>query len=233
MERYLIKFSKKDSAKYISHLDTMRTLHRAVRRAQLPICYSKGFNPHASISIASPLSLGIESSCEYADIEFESILDEKEIVESLNSALPEGIRIIDALHIKEKMPPSMSLVEGAKYIVTLKYDEDIEAVKKTINSILNAETIEKIKKTKSGEKLENIRPYIKDIAIKKYERNSCELELLLSCGSRGNLSPNTVVELLYEKSDGKIYGHIDIKRHELYCIKNNKWIDLLSYFKGK
>ncbi|SKA94592.1 radical SAM-linked protein [Caloramator quimbayensis] len=233
MERYLIKFSKKDSAKYISHLDTMRTLHRAVRRAHLPIAYSKGFNPHASISVASPLSLGIESSCEYADIEFEGVLEEKEIVESLNSVLPEGIKIIDALHIKEKMKPSMSLVEGAKYIVILKCDEGVELVENTINLILKDETIEKIKKTKSGEKLENIRPYIKDIVIKKYEGNSYELELLLSCGSRGNLSPNTVVELLYEKSDGKIYGHPDIKRNELYCIKNDKWIDLLSYFKGK
>ncbi|MCX7885595.1 MAG: TIGR03936 family radical SAM-associated protein [Caloramator sp.] len=233
MERYLIKFSKKDSAKYISHLDTMRTLHRAVRRAQLPIYYSKGFNPHASISIASPLSLGIESSCEYADIEFESFLEKNYILNSLNAVLPEGIKIIDVLHVKEKMKPSMALVEGAKYIVKLKYDEDIEAAKSTVNLILNAETIEIIKKSKSGEKLENIRPFIKDIVIKKYEENNLELEFLLSCGSRGNLSPNAVVELLYKKSDGRIYDHPEIKRDELYCIKNNKWIDLLSYFKGK
>ncbi|QCX32482.1 DUF2344 domain-containing protein [Caloramator sp. E03] len=232
MERYLIKFSKKDSVKYISHLDTMRTLHRAIRRAQLPISYSKGFNPHPSISIAAPLSLGIASCGEYADVEFESIIDEERVKNLLNSSLPDGIRIIDSLHIQGKMPSSMALVEGARYTVQLKFKGKAEEIKRSINNILASQNIERVKKTKSGEKIENIRPLIKDIVLTGYEEETFNFEFLLFTGSRGNLAPNAVIELMQEELNNDLTCE-GITRDELYCIKNNKWIDLLSYFKGK
>lgn len=232
MERYLIKFSKKDYTKYISHLDTMRTLHRAIRRANLPICYSKGFNPHPSISIAAPLSLGIESFGEYADVEFERSIEEDTIKNLLNESLPEGIRILDVFHVKDKMPTSMALVEGAKYSVKLKLQCEDKEIIKVIDNILKSEKIERIKKTKSKEVLENIRPYIKDIVYKGCNGDTFEFELLTLTGSKGNLSPNAVIELICEKLNKEILGQ-NIIRDELYCIKDNRWIDLLSYFKGK
>lgn len=230
MERYLIKFSKKDSAKYISHLDTMRTLHRAIRRAQLPISYSKGFNPHPSISIAAPLSLGIASCGEYADVEFESIIDEVSIKNLLNMSLPDGIRIIDSLHVKGKIPSSMALVEGARYTVQLKFKGEVEEIRRSVNYILASQNIERIKKTKSGEKLENIRPLIKDIELIGNEDENFNFKFLLFTGSRGNLAPNIVIDIMQEKLNDDLICEAII-RDELYCNKNNKWIDLLSYFK--
>ena len=55
--RYLIKYTKESEIKFISHLDLMRTIQRVIRRAALPIEYSKGFNPHMTISIAQPYQL--------------------------------------------------------------------------------------------------------------------------------------------------------------------------------
>ena len=66
--RYLIKFSKGEGIKFISHLDLMRTIQRIIRRSGVPIEYSKGFNPHMALSLAQPLSVGVYSDGEYMDI---------------------------------------------------------------------------------------------------------------------------------------------------------------------
>ena len=57
-------FSKTGRAKYISHLDLMRTFQRAFARAHIQIKHTEGFNPHPFVSIALPLSVGYSSQCE-------------------------------------------------------------------------------------------------------------------------------------------------------------------------
>lgn len=69
--RMALKFAKGSDVKYISHLDLQRAFQRAFRRSGLPIKYSQGFNPHAKISFASALAVGVTSSGEYLDVELE------------------------------------------------------------------------------------------------------------------------------------------------------------------
>ncbi|MGL5085822.1 MAG: TIGR03936 family radical SAM-associated protein, partial [Clostridium sp.] len=66
--RYVIKYTKGAGIKFISHLDLMRTIQRIIRRTDIPMKYSKGFNPHMALSIAQPLSVGVYSDGEYMDI---------------------------------------------------------------------------------------------------------------------------------------------------------------------
>lgn len=229
MERVIIKFTKTKGAKFISHLDTMRTLHRAIRRVGIPIAYSKGFNPHASISVAAPLSLGIASTAEYADIEIDEFIEGESIKEKLNKALPEGIRILAVLNIRDKMPSSMGIVEGAKYTVRLNCNEGYKAVK-TIEEIMNSMEIFMNKRTKSGEKLVNIRPMIEEIKISDSSNSQIIFECLLHTGSRGSLGPELVARLLEERSEGIINGYPDIERKEIFTRVNNEWVDLFTYF---
>ena len=58
-----IQFIKTGRARYISHLDLMRTFQRAFLRAGLHVKHTEGFNPHAYVSIALPLSVGFSSHC--------------------------------------------------------------------------------------------------------------------------------------------------------------------------
>ena len=60
-------FEKRRRAKYISHLDLMRCMQRAFKRAGVPIWYTEGFNPHAYLMFPLALSLGCESGCECMD----------------------------------------------------------------------------------------------------------------------------------------------------------------------
>ena len=79
--RYVIKFTKGENIKFIGHLDLMRTIQRIIKRSGLPVEYSKGFNPHMSLSIAQPLSVGVYSDGEYLDLVLTESLGVGEVIE--------------------------------------------------------------------------------------------------------------------------------------------------------
>ena len=83
MSNYILKYTRGDRVKYISHLDFVRMFHRAVRRANLPFVFSQGFNPHPIMTIASPLSVGVTADGEYMKVGFDTDLSESEIRELL------------------------------------------------------------------------------------------------------------------------------------------------------
>lgn len=90
-------YTKTGTAKYISHLDTMRTFQRAFRRCKdLDIWYTEGFNPHLYLTFALPLSLGYESGAETVDFRLATHMPYKEIVDKMNKALPTGFRAYKA-----------------------------------------------------------------------------------------------------------------------------------------
>lgn len=86
-------FSKKDLMKYISHLDLMRLFMRAMRRADLPIKITQGFNPHPKLSIKRALKLGLESNHEEATVLLTEEIKPEEFKKRLQEQLPEGIKI--------------------------------------------------------------------------------------------------------------------------------------------
>jgi radical SAM-linked protein len=211
----------------------MRTIHRAFRRAELPITYSQGFNPHPSISVSAPLTLGISSLAEYADIDMDTFFYVDIMKEQLNNNLPHGIKILNIIHIKEKMPTSMSVVNGAEYSIKLKMSDDNIRVGEIINKILNMQEINIMKRSKSGEKLTDVRKMINNLAFKNIENGLAEIICRIDTGSKSSLSPEYAANIIKEYSDGKLYGYADICRLAIFTEKNNKWIDLDSYFAGK
>ena len=63
MSKYRVKYQRREDARFISHLDLMRTMNRAMKRAGAPLKYTEGFNPHVVMTVALPLSVGITSEC--------------------------------------------------------------------------------------------------------------------------------------------------------------------------
>ncbi|MBU1999340.1 MAG: TIGR03936 family radical SAM-associated protein [Candidatus Omnitrophota bacterium] len=86
-------FSKTGKMKYISHLDLMRLFMRALRRAELPVMISQGFNPHPKISLQNALKLGAESDNELAKVVLHRLVAGADFQERLQSQLPQGILI--------------------------------------------------------------------------------------------------------------------------------------------
>lgn len=163
MRSIRIWFNKKDSAKYISHLDLTRCLIRAFRRTDIPLWYTEGFNPHPHLVFGLPLPLGVEGMRETLDIRLndDSYPNDK-VLEQLNLATVPGI---DFIEIAEPVLKPLAVVFG-DYTVSIpnvnNADEFIEKIKRALNG--GDITIEK--KTKKGEfKQINVCEHISDVSF--------------------------------------------------------------------
>lgn len=220
MVHYLIKFTKGKGIKFISHLDLMRCIERAVRRSGLPVSYSKGFNPHMELSFATPLSVGIWSLGEYMAIGLESRVGESEAVNRLNHVLTDDIRIISAKEIDEKFPSLMSIVDAAPYEVCLVNVPENRLYETDISAFLNQESIEVVKQGKNGPKNVDIKPLIYGLKLARKDGSTVILSMTIASGSKSNLNPELLVEALKSNIDSISGMEInDICKFETY-VKN-------------
>ncbi|NPV54855.1 MAG: DUF2344 domain-containing protein [Firmicutes bacterium] len=118
-ERIRARLEKGDSIRYISHLDYIRAIDRAVRRAKIPIAYSEGFHPHARISFGPALAVGIASVAEFADFELLDCLGAGEFLSRMNSALPAGLSILESRSIPADWRPLSVAIVAASYRLLL------------------------------------------------------------------------------------------------------------------
>lgn len=228
--RYLVKYTKNTEIKFISHLDLMRTIQRIVRRANLPIEYSKGFNPHMTISIAQPLSVGVYSRGEYMDIVLVEEVDTKEILNKLNENSPSGVQFLDVVKVEDnKAPQAMAIIDGAKYIMKFKSTNADETLK-AIEKLQDLDSWNIIKKSKKGEKEVDIKPLLKQFKLISNSK-TLNFEVMVACGSRENLSPNLLSEFIKDnvKAVDKD-AFVDTERIDMYAYKNNKLVPLNKFF---
>jgi len=113
--RIRVEFSKTGKMRYLSHLELMNVFQRAIRRAEFPIDFSKGFHPSPKISFGPPLGVGIAGAHEYFDMEvfppFDLVINRNK----LNSILPEGFSVKDMLGIPRKTESLNSFVKRYAY----------------------------------------------------------------------------------------------------------------------
>ncbi|WP_294372245.1 TIGR03936 family radical SAM-associated protein [uncultured Clostridium sp.] len=228
--RYLVKFTKEENIKFISHLDVLKTIQKNIRRAELPIEYSQGFNPHMTTSIAQPLSVGVYSSGEYMDMVLTEEMNEDEIISRLNSTAPGGIKYLSALAIpykegEKKVPQAMAMIDGARYTIKIKYS-DVSNLEKEVNELLEREEWNIVKRTKKGERETNIKTMVKEFKF-WIKDNVLVINALISTGSREHLSADLLVKYIQENtSNALVDSFVDIKREEMYFYKNDKLVPL-------
>ena len=155
MSKYILKFEKADSVKYVSHLDLIRVFDRAMRRAQLPMGYSQGFNPHPLMTFAHPLGVGVSSIGELVEITTAEHLQEKEFLNRLQEFMPVGFKLIDIKEIEGKN--NFARLTSADYKINIEGKFPESDLVKSFNKL---KEILIDKKTKSGIKETDIRPFI-------------------------------------------------------------------------
>jgi len=172
-------FEKKGNAVWISHLDLMRLFQRAFKRAGYALTHTQGFNPRPSVSIALPLSVGVESSCELLDFDLEGEWGTYEdLVSNLNNALTEGITVLDAYE-KGKKIGELSYLRS---IITLEYDVGVpENAADEILGLLKSPEVIVTKKTKNGVQEQNIIPMIHSVKFAKVFDHAVELNVIHCC----------------------------------------------------
>ena len=177
-----VKFSKTGMIRYISHLDLLRTMQTALKRARIPVWYTEGFNPHPKMVFALPLSLGSESICELLDVRVTDRIDCAEAVDALNRAFPPDLRALDAYYAERKFTELC----WARYELTPTDGGGIPNA-----DVLDSAEIVTLKKTKSGEKEADIKPQIKDWLLS----DDGKLTVTLRAAVNDFLSPDLVARV--------------------------------------
>ena len=226
-----IKFRKWECMKFIGHLDMMRYFQKAIRRANIDICYSEGFSPHQIMSFAAPLGVGITSDGEYFDIEVNSTLTTIEALNALNSTMVDGVEVTEYVKLPDNAKTAMSLVEAADYTLSYKdgyispltVSEWDEAIKQYFNDVENFNII---KKTKKSEREIDLKPLVYKLEVKE-DKGNPYFYIMLSTGSTNNIKPELVLESIYKKCNLEYLPEaIQIHRVDVFTTLDGKFIPL-------
>lgn len=199
MREVRLRFSKQGRLKYISHLDINRALSRAFKRAAIPMWYTEGYNPHPYMSFSLPLSLGVESLCEYVDIRIVGEISNDEIKKRMNTVLPVGLRILDVYGDFR----DSSEIMFSDYVFKIQFADNEQALNK-LKSVLESDRIFALKKGKQGK-----RKVFKEVDIKplidKYNISVRDglivLNVRLFAGNEKNLNPSLLFDTLIRRID--------------------------------
>lgn len=248
-----IKFSKTGSMKFIGHLDVMRYFQKAIRRSGLDVSYSQGFNPHQLISFAAPLGVGLTSDGEYMDMQMESSPSSAEVLERLNGAMNEEIRVKSYVELEPDSKNAMSIVAAADYCVSIKdgyeFPEDFQ---QRFDTFLTQEKIMMRKKTKKSEREIDVKPYIYHVAYTAEEfakqtgtpventvaeqyANGKKLYMQITTGSVVNIKPEMILESFcqYAQIPYEPFAY-QIHRMEVYADLNaDTKVDVEEYGKNR
>lgn len=201
MPRYRVEFSKEGPARFLSHLDLVRTTERALRRADLPLAFSRGFHPHPLVQFAFPLPVGAAGEREYFDVELEKNIDLKELSRALSKVFPEGMRVKSVREVPAGAPSLQGEIEKAVYRAEAVCREPLpaEELREKIRRFLDLGVLA-VQKEKKGRKVtKNIRPGIFRLEGSVRE-GRLVLEMELENSSRNFIRPEEVVEAFLEET---------------------------------
>ena len=188
------KFKKVGKLQYISHLDLVRTMHKIIVRADLPLWYTEGFNPKPKMVFAAPLSIGTESTCEFMDIRLNEYIKPEEAMARLNKNMTSEMQVIEAYYPESKFTD----LEWLSYTICISTVGASKSLAEQCNAALNSDKIEILKKTKSGEATVDIRPLIRS-ADAVYTDESIRISCVLSANPSSFLNPEYVIKALRDK----------------------------------
>ncbi|MBT3320375.1 MAG: DUF2344 domain-containing protein [Clostridia bacterium] len=214
-----IEFSKTGMAKYISHLDLQRAFSRAIRRSNLPVKLSQGFNPHYVVSFASALALGVASECECVEMALSEDVDTKVFLFALSNALPPGIEAKSAVRLNDKAPKLMAAMREAEYTVAFS-DVDIDMINAAVCDIMGQAQITATKKSKGRIKEFDMRAMIVSL-----ESRNDALVMRLVAAPAGSLKPDFVLDEI-KKRAGEFSA--SVTRTKLLAHSGGKAVDLLA-----
>ena len=224
-----MQITKDRDIRFISHLEYVRTIERAIRRAKLPAAYSEGFNPHLKVSLASALGVGVVSYTEFVEIELAEPMEVELAAKALDKALPRGIRVLAADAVANNTAALMAEAAGASYVVTLPFAEDISEAVASYNEAEELLFKKAAPKRKEKFKEIDVKFYIPKIAVEqKDDKTSFAFECKIT--PTGSMKAVDLLNALNEAYSLNLPVEMaDIERHTLYKVnKYGKKLPMLS-----
>lgn len=199
MHKIRAEITKGEEIRYISHLDYASVLERAIRRTQLPVAYSEGFNPHMKISFASALAVGVTSAAEYMDIEFKSAVSADVFVEKLRANLPEGVKLLAAKMIVDKQPALMAMVDLAEYTVDVLFAGDWDLLVQATEAFNASAEVFYLRKTPKSKKEIEVKQYMHTPVVVQKIDDMIRFLIAVKITPSGSVKPGEIIKAMIEK----------------------------------
>ena len=211
------KFRKVGNLQFISHLDLQKAMAKVLVRAKAPLWYSKGFNPHAKLIFALPLSVGAQSECEYLDVRVERAIPPLELMEHINAELTEELRFLDAYYPETALED----IYWAEYDFSIKTTGADENMARDVEKLLKAEQVMILKKAKDKYKKiffkeVDIAPYVRDVSV-NFDGEFIKINAKLSASinqTHPHINPENIVTMLKDKL-GILSGDVTAEQYDI------------------
>ncbi|MCC8168423.1 MAG: TIGR03936 family radical SAM-associated protein [Clostridiales bacterium] len=249
------KYRRWGVMKYIGHLDMMRYFQKAMRRADIDICYSEGFSPHQIMSFATPIGVGVTSDGEYFDIQANSMKSSAETIDALNATMADGVEVTECVLLPDDAKKAMSIVAAADYRLSYKEGYESPLQLKGWQELIcrefdEAEEFIITKKTKKSERQVDLKPLVYQLEVREEPidisidtavddgdsriGSTLNFYMQLSAGSTDNIKPELVIASLYERA-GLEFDPLSIQVHrmEVYATdeESGKFVPLSAFGK--
>ncbi len=221
MVKIQYQFKRSTPLRFLSHLDQQRLFQRAFRRANMPVEYSQGFNPHPRMSFALAMSVGLTSDGEYGEVIVSEDIDVETFISRMNKVLPNGLEIVSAKICGEGVGSLSAALSKSVYQIRIKVkpETDLAALAEAIQSYLALPQILIQKRNKKGKYVEkDIRPFIESIAVfADPEKDKVNVEMTLIYIEQQCVKPEQILESINNQNSAVflIDPTIEIHREKL------------------
>ena len=212
MKKLRLALHKGEELRFLSHLDFAQAVERMIRRAEIKLAYSEGFNPHMKISFSSALALGVTAEAEYIDMD---ILEEdtlESIMERLNRVAPHGLEVLGGKVMPEKVKKMMAICNYAIYEVTgpvTDVDVDWDVLLKSFN---DATEISYEKVTPKKTRIIDVKEFVKEPIVATVKDGMVTLTMGIGIYPQGTIKPSEVWNLGRQQFNWPITSGYEINR---------------------
>ncbi len=197
LQKFRLRFSKKEELRFVSHLELMRVFERALRRAEIPVSLTEGFHPRMRLTFASALPVGLTSTAEWLDLETSARIDPLEIKKRLNEQLPAGLEITRCREIPVLSRPLMAQIGLAEYQVRLRLrPEEGNLLEERVARVMSEREIPFDKRNRKID----IRSFIADISPSGGDGPIQDLQLRIFVKANGSVKPDEVIKILTDET---------------------------------
>lgn len=187
-----VRYTKLGEAAYLSHLDLMTVLRRALARANIPVGFSRGYHPQMRLSMGPALPLGHESEAEYLDVECYQRIDPENFRQKVNASLPDGIELRRVWEIPKNAPSLNGSLREHSYEIELTGWES-QDLHQQVDRLKRSRELPITRRKPKQSKTIDIRPLIKDLTVLGPGR----LHLVTRFGQEtGGVKPTEVLQAL-------------------------------------